>query len=196
MIDEVTFIPLSRQSWIDQFTLSPTIPIDFEVLWNIHPDMYGLIKVAGKEISTPRWQQTYGRSYTFSGMDHPALPIPKEVQHLHDWANESMYGPFNQVLINWYQNGNHYIGKHSDDERPLVPQAPILSISLGAERVFRIRDKETQEIVNDITMTDGMVLVMGGMHQREFLHEVPKISGAKGDRVGRRINITFRRFKD
>ena len=44
-------------------------------------------------------------------------------------------------------------------------------------------------------MPDRTVLVMGGRFQKEFKHEVPKIAGGRGQRIGRRINITFRQFE-
>ena len=97
-------------------------------------------------------------------------------------------------MINWYANGHHYIGPHSDDETQLVNDSQVLSLSLGAERIFRIREKKSKQVVQDISMPHGTVVVMGGMIQNQYTHEVPKINGKKGEDVGRRINITFRQF--
>lgn len=78
------------------------------------------------------WQQSYLRGYFFSGMKHDALDLPEEIQPILDWANSLDVEPkFNQVLVNWYENGLHYIGPHSDDERSLVRRSPIFSLSLG-----------------------------------------------------------------
>ena len=107
-------IQLSPSSWIDEFALPEEIEGDFENMWNAHPEEYGLVKLFGKVHKTPRWQQTYGRAYAFSGMDHPALPIPVVFQPVWDWAVKSEYGPFNQMLVNWYENGHHHIGKHRE----------------------------------------------------------------------------------
>ena len=35
---------------------------------------------------------------------------------------------------------------------------------------------------------------MGGDFQKEFTHEIVKVSGKKGENVGKRINLTFRQF--
>jgi hypothetical protein len=35
---------------------------------------------------------------------------------------------------------------------------------------------------------------MGGEMQKHFTHEVVKIAGKKGEDVGRRLNITFRKW--
>ena len=104
---------------------------------------------------------------------------------------------FNQILINWYGNGAHYIGPHTDNEAQIVSASPIISITLNEgtiERIFRIRSKIDKKIILDISMPDKTYLVMGGDMQKMFTHEVPKITGKK-DLVGKRINITFRQFK-
>lgn len=187
---------LSNNSWYDEGVLPTEIDGDFNRLWDAHPKEYGLVKIYGKVIHTPRWQQTYGRAYEFSGINHTPLETPPLFQPFWDWATTTEYGPFNQMLVNWYQNGHHYIGAHSDDETFMKPDTPIVSISLGASRKFRIREKKTNMIVKDIMMSHGMILVMGGNFQKEFKHEVPKIGGKKGEVTGRRINITFRCFLD
>jgi alkylated DNA repair dioxygenase AlkB len=190
-------IDLGLNSWVLQAPL-PADAIDFEALWARHPADYGKVCIMGKVVDTPRWQQTYLRAYNFTGLHHAALPLPADFQPFLEWANDLFPGEwrFNQVLINWYQNGHHYIGPHSDDTRPLVEDSPIASISLGQERTFRIREKGSKTIVTDLAMPDRTYVVMGGAMQKHFTHEVTKIAGAKGDAVGRRLNITFRVFRD
>ena len=45
-------------------------------------------------------------------------------------------------------------------------------------------------------MKNQTYLIMCGDMQKKYTHEVPKVSGKKGEEMGRRINITFRKFKD
>lgn len=87
------------------------------------------------------------------------------------------------------------MGKHTDAEKELVPEAPIVSISLGATRDFHIHPVGGGALVRSLPMPGGSYLVMGGAMQREFKHSVPKISGSKAASIGRRVNITFRQFK-
>ncbi len=189
-------VDLGNGSWIAQGQLPQSLFLNFEDLWTEHPAEYGKIAILGRIVETPRWQQTYLRNYNYTGMDHEALPLPETARPVLDWANGLISNiHFNQVMINWYQNGLHYIGPHSDDIRQLVHDSPILSVSLGCERMFRIRDKASKTIIMDIPMPDRSFLVMGGTMQRYFTHEVPKVTGAKGERMDRRINITFRVFK-
>ena len=216
IVTPFTRLELDSECWIDQGMLPDyLVDTDFDELWDLHPEEYGQVMMWGKLLNTPRWQKSYGRNYIFSGMDHEADELPDAVAPFLDWANslspermhpgpermhpgpERMHG-FNQTLLNWYQNGHHYIGYHSDDERQLIPNSPIISLSLGAERKFRIRQKGSSgpgPIVKDILMPYGTVFIMGGKMQKRYTHEVVKIQGEKGKNVGKRVNITFRQFK-
>ena len=108
---------------------------------------------------------------------------------------------YNMCLINFYRDGNDYIGFHADDEKQLVPNAPIYSISLGAIRKFRLKMKSN--MLNDnyatgtcgeddieFNLTSGSLIVMGGMCQKTHKHCVPKQKKV----TEMRINLTFRAF--
>lgn len=90
-------------------------------------------------------------------------------------------------------NGLHYIGTHRDDEKQLIKGSPIVTISLGEERKFRIRENSIK-IVKDVMTKNGIVLVMGGNFQKDFKHEIVKINVEKGKKVNLRISITLRQF--
>lgn len=195
-------IELSKNSWIDvldaessPFQISPE---EFFTLWDLHPEEHGNVIIYGKKIPVPRWQKSYINAYSFSGLVHKADDLPKEFEKFFCWGQSlKKYDgeKFNQVLINWYENGLHYIGSHSDDETQLVKNSEILSISLGETRKFRIREKKDKKIVKEILLEHGTVVIMGGKTQKEFKHEIVKVSGKKGEKLGPRINITLRQFK-
>lgn len=193
---EFNRINLDDESWVDQCINLPTqAKFDgpaFEQLWSIHPEEFGRVKIYGKELSTPRWQQSYLKPYWFSGMTHAPLPLPEEIQGLFDWV-KTINPDINQCLINWYQDGNHYIGPHSDDETQLVPGSDIFSFSYGAERQFHIHPKNgpSTGAIHKIPMPHNSLLIMRGKMQRNYKHSVPKSARVNN----RRINITFRCFK-
>lgn len=200
-------LTLDGKSWVDVFELPQNLlptQTQFNKLYNLHPEDKGIVKIFGKEIEVPRWQQPYGKNYKFSGIEHEALPIPVILKKYLDYANEFNYkdnydNDFNMMLLNWYENGSHYIGYHSDDEKEMEindnNESVVFSISLGQDRDFYLKNKKTN-VVTKIPMKNGTVLVMGGKTQKTHKHSVPKISGAKGQELGRRINITMRIFKD
>jgi alkylated DNA repair dioxygenase AlkB len=62
------------------------------------------------------------------------LPVMKK--HSIYYKDQGEEIRFDYVLINYYANGNNYIGYHSDDERDLKSNGVIASLSLGASRDF------------------------------------------------------------
>jgi alkylated DNA repair dioxygenase AlkB len=180
----------------------------YKKLWELCPKTYDTVIIFNNEVPMPRYSQSFGNPYYYSGKVHEVKPVPEVLKPFKEFVNELGLGEFNQVLVNWYENGHHYIGKHRDNESQFEDKSPIVSISLGAERTFRIRsykdlsfssnDKiisfKQNEIIKDIKMSHGLLLVMGGEFQKELTHEVPKINGKKGLQTNGRINITFRKF--
>jgi alkylated DNA repair dioxygenase AlkB len=98
---------------------------------------------------------------------------------------------FNCANLNLYENGMHSVGLHADGEplfQSLKQSSPIISLSLGASRTFRIRHNVTGS-VRDVQLKSGDICTMEGLFQKHFRHGIPKdLSGTKGPR----INITWR----
>lgn len=193
-------IDITENSWLDILKLSKRLrrKDNFDELWNLHPEEKHQIRIHGKLIPVPRFQQSYLRDYTFSGTVSKSLDLPEEFQPYLRWANKQGYGKFNQVLINWYETGANYISKHADSERQLVPDSPIMTITLtgeGLPRTFRVRRKDTSKIIQDFETHHGMVIVMGGKCQKECTHEIVKTTGSKSEKMAPRISITLRIFE-
>ena len=109
-------------------------------------------------------------------------------------SNQKKYF-FISALLNWYLDGEHYIGPHSDDETCMHELSPVFSLSLGQTRTFRIRDKFTNEAIKDIELRHLDFVVMGGAMQRFYKHEIVKVTGTKAKILfGPRVNVTFRCF--
>ncbi len=163
----------------------------FDELQAMKPSIREKVKIFGKVFDCPRFTASYGQNYAYSGMGHTYYgDIPEILTPFLEYATEILGKTPNQALINWYSDGNHYIGKHSDDESQIIPQSEIVSFSLGATRPFRIRRKGKKGFT-DIPMPNGTVIIMGGTMQTFYTHEVPKSKKIKDPR----INITLRYFK-
>lgn len=128
--------------------------------------------------------------YHYSGQLAKSQPLTDNLQELLDQVNELYQADFNGILINKYENGCDYISAHSDDEKDLS-NIGVISLSYGATRKFRIRDKITKKIVKDIPLIEYEIVQMGGDFQKEFTHEIPmekKITAP-------RYSFTFRKHK-
>jgi alkylated DNA repair dioxygenase AlkB len=80
------------------------------------------------------------------------------------------------------------MGWHRDNERELGVNPAIASVSLGATRVFQIREYESKKSKINILLENGSLLIMKGKTQEYWEHALPK---SKTVNEGR-INLTFR----
>lgn len=83
----------------------------------------------------------------------------------------------------------------------------VFSLSFGSERRFVLKPKElfsktkeenTDSITKEISITNGMGLLMGGLCQTTHKHSIPKVNGNKGLLLGKRIiiDIDYYIYKD
>ncbi|KAF4323632.1 hypothetical protein BBO99_00002180 [Phytophthora kernoviae] len=155
----------------------------------------------------PRYQMLCGDmgSYRFSGMTYEAQPtFPQALEHAVQHMQRIVVNPatnhsrLSGGLVNWYANGDHYIGPHADDERDMIACSPIVALSLGATRRFVFTKKTSKSVHVDETavarlelqVEDGDLLIMGGTTQRTHKHAVPKMARC----CDPRISITLRCF--
>ena len=139
----------------------------------------------------PRLMCWYGDSdayYEYSGVNHKPKPWTPDLQAIREKVQQQCQYAFNSVLANLYRDGRDSMGCHSDDEKELGSRPTIASLSLGDERVFKMRHKKTKRSL-DINLQHGDLLVMGGACQRYWTHSVPKTKAHKLPR----INLTFRK---
>lgn len=180
--------------WAGQLSNALTVgPAQFETLWQLHPDHYHEIKMRGRVVKTPRWQQAYGEDYYYTGRVNKALPIPTSLIPFHTYVKQTIDDRLNGLLLNWYDGSlGHYIGRHRDSTRNMVNGAPIVTISFGEERIFRLRpwpaNVSDQKI--DLVAKNGSVFVMPYETNLGFTHEVPPSTKW----TGKRISLTFRAF--
>lgn len=140
----------------------------------------------GRELPVPRRIAYYGaHPYRYSGLDHPARPMPDVLEDLRRRAASAAGVPFNSVLCNLYRDGRDSMGYHRDNEPEIDPHC-IASVSLGATRRFRLRHRGTRETVT-VDLADGSLLLMVDC-QDQWEHAIPRTRRP----VGERINLTFR----
>lgn len=146
--------------------------------------------IFGKHFITKRKVAWYGDSdyaYTYSNTTKSALPWTPELLELKQLTETVTDRTYNSCLLNLYHTGEEGMAWHSDDEKTLGKNASIASLSLGAERKFAFRHKETKETLS-LLLENGSLLLMADETQRNWLHSLPKTTKVK--RL--RINLTFR----
>ncbi|MBI4816180.1 MAG: alpha-ketoglutarate-dependent dioxygenase AlkB [Deltaproteobacteria bacterium] len=165
----------------------------FEELRAELPWVQKTIRMFGKDILEPRltvWLGDAEAVYAYSGVVNVPFPMTPALGALRDRLQLMLDVRFNGVLANLYRDGADSMGWHSDDEPELGANPIIASVSLGAERLFRLAHKKDKADRVDLRLPHGSLLVMGGTIQTHYRHSVPKTKSA----VGERINLTFRRI--
>lgn len=158
-----------------------------EVLWQ-----QDSVQMFGNIITTARKVAWYGDggSYSYSGTTKQALPWTPQLSYLKAQIESLTCETFNACLLNLYHDGSEGVGWHSDNEPELVENAAIASVSLGAERRFLFKHRQSGQRIA-VQLETGSLLVMQGATQRCWLHQLPKSKKV----LAPRINLTFRQMK-
>ncbi|MFN3604964.1 MAG: alpha-ketoglutarate-dependent dioxygenase AlkB family protein [Leptonema sp. (in: bacteria)] len=161
----------------------------------------------GKWVEQPRKICWFGdTSYKYS---HLVL-LPNQwdpiVKKLKTKIEESFGLEFNHALLNLYENENHYLSWHSDNEKELGTNPTIASLSFGVTRkiVFCRKDqKRIQANLFQLDLMHGSLLLMLGSIQHHWVHSIPKerkmkplwiLDNSKNYPTNSRISITFRKI--
>jgi len=150
------------------------------------------VVVFGKRIVTKRKTAWYGDSnyvYIYSNTIKQALPWTRELVSLKQIIENVSNTKFNSCLLNLYHDGNEGMGWHSDDENSIEDNSTIASVSLGAERKFSFKHKQSNKTIS-VLLEHGSLLLMKDATQKNWLHSLPKSSKITLPR----INLTFRRM--
>ncbi|GHF85528.1 alpha-ketoglutarate-dependent dioxygenase AlkB family protein [Thalassotalea marina] len=146
----------------------------------------------GRLIDIPRLQAWYGDAgtdYQYSNLKLNPQPWNDELLALRHVISEKSQASFNSVLANCYRDHHDSVGWHSDDEPELGPEPVIASLSLGAERYFHMKHKQSGEKFK-LKLPSGSLLIMKGKTQSFWQHAVLK----SRQMAPYRINLTFRKI--
>jgi DNA oxidative demethylase len=131
----------------------------------------------------------YQPTHPITGRPWPPMPEPLIAL----WRNVAQYAaPPEACLINFYDRAAK-MGLHQDrDEADF--DAPVVSISLGDECLFRVGGRQRRNPTKSVRLSSGDVLVLGGDARLAF-HGVDRIYPGTSSLLadGGRINLTLRR---
>jgi len=144
----------------------------------------------GKKIITKRkvaWYADAGITYTYAGVKKSGLEWTTAVLGIKQKVEDLTGAKYNACLLNLYHEGEEGMGWHRDNEKEIVSESSIASVSLGAARKFAFKHATTNERL-DIELENGSLLDMKGAIQQNWYHSLPKTTRIKQ----MRINLTFR----
>jgi alkylated DNA repair dioxygenase AlkB len=147
----------------------------------------------GKEITTKRKVAFYadkGIQYTYSQKTKQGLDWIPILNELKLDVEKHTFQKYNACLLNYYHDGTEGMGWHADNEKEILPNSSIASLSLGADRKFSFKHKISKETVS-ILLENGSLLEMKGTLQSHWLHALPKTTKV----LTPRINLTFRQMR-
>ena len=152
-------------------------------------------EVAGRRFELPRqqtWHADEGIVYSYSNNLLRTRPWTVLLLSIRRRVEDFVGHEFNAVLVNYYRNGDDFVGWHTDDEREMGDHPVIASLSLGQSRRFEIRStlvgEEGDREAHSLRLESGDLLLMEKGFQQAWEHRVPpqpEISAG-------RINLTFR----
>lgn len=146
--------------------------------------------IFGKKIITSRkvaWYAKNNFTYTYSGKLKVGQDFTAELIELKNRIAPYDNTDFNSCLLNLYHNGDEGMSWHSDNEKEIVLDSCIASISLGVKRHIDFKHKFNKTKVR-VELAPGSLLLMRGAIQKYWLHAIPKTKKVKEPR----INLTFR----
>ena len=146
----------------------------------------------GKEIITKRKVAFYSDpsiAYTYASRTKVGLPWKETLVTLKNMVESITKEKYNACLLNLYHNGEEAMGWHCDNEKEIVANSSIASLSIGASRKFSFKHKVTKETIS-IQLENGSLLEMKGTIQANWWHSLPKSKKITESR----INLTFRQM--
>jgi hypothetical protein len=148
--------------------------------------LFGQRRILSRKVA---WMGEVGFTYSYSGTSKTAAPWTPPLLHIKERVECECAHRFNSCLLNLYHDGSEGMGWHSDDDKTLGRNPVIASVSFGAERVFKLKHRESKEVVS-VILENGSLLLMKGETQHHWVHTMPKTKKITTPR----INLTFRTF--
>ncbi|WP_136480531.1 alpha-ketoglutarate-dependent dioxygenase AlkB family protein [Cognatitamlana onchidii] len=149
------------------------------------------ITVFGKSYLQPRLTAFFAsnnKPYKYSNITMTPSPFKNSLLEIKKTVEKKQRTEFTSCLANLYRDGQDSNGWHADNEKELGHTPLIASVSLGSERVFKLKHRYDKTRKASIVLEHGSLLIMKGNTQKYWLHQIPKTKKP----IGPRINLTFR----
>jgi alkylated DNA repair dioxygenase AlkB len=171
------------------FDGATTVKLLAELVQNIEWQ-HDQVIMFGKQITTKRkvaWYAGDGISYTYAGKRKDPLPWTPLLLSIKAKVENQTNANYNACLLNLYHTGDEGMSWHRDNEKEIVPESSIASVSFGAARKFAFKHVSEDKKI-EVLLESGSILDMRGPIQQHWYHALPPSKKVKGLRV----NLTFR----
>jgi alkylated DNA repair dioxygenase AlkB len=186
-------LPMDGEVYYQTSIFKKSVIVEYyDYFLNVIPWENEEVLIFGKRIITKRkvaWFAEDGISYTYSNSTKNGFTFTRELLSLKSRIQEITGENYNACLLNLYHNGEEGMGWHSDDEKSIVPESSIASLSFGIDRKFSLKHKTSNQTVS-LILENGSLLEMKGLTQKHWKHSLPKTKKATQPR----INLTFRKM--
>lgn len=187
-------LPHSDITYYEDFLASQEATTLYKTLYEETNWCQDDIKVFGKVYAQPRLTALYGNNgkpYSYSNITMIPEEFTSALSEIKKRVEQIAGVTFTTCLLNLYRDGSDSNGWHSDDEKELGINPTIASVSLGASRAFKFRNRQDHSQTSRIILNPGSLLLMKGETQHYWHHQIPKTA----KQVLPRINLTFRIIK-
>jgi alkylated DNA repair dioxygenase AlkB len=194
-----------RKSYLPNNLINYSV-VNFNEMYQLHPENRHCIVMYGQDIVSERYSKSYLKtpsctpeliekhSYMYSGLDdsHNYNDLPEIFQPFYDYM-KSVDSRYNQVVINWYDDGEDYLPYHSDCEKDMIDEYVVTTISFNDPNFDSYRSMtfidSNNNIVKEVFLETGSIILMNHHANKIFKHGI-----AKSDKknIGRRISMSFR----
>ena len=179
----------SKITYIKNFIDQKTSQKLFKELKSKVPWTHGVYNMFGRDVKTQRLlyamknkDADISESYSVT----ESMTWTRSIKKIKTEVEKQTGKSISYAQLNYYRDGNDYIGFHTDSE---VQTGDIVaSISLGAHRNFVFRNIKDMDKRHKMVLENSSLLIMDENSAKNcWKHSLPKMKNAK-----ERINITFR----
>ena len=134
--------------------------------------------------------------YYYGDVYHSPCPYPKceLFDSMFERIKSTVDPDFTQsnytCLVTYYRDGNAYIPSHSDDEKLIMPDSTIFTLSVGAPRTLRLINFDGLIHETDVVLPHGSLYSMSSTSQLSWAHSIARDPSITEPRV----SFTFRRI--
>jgi len=165
----------------------------FQKYYEMRPIDCQYCNMFGKKIPVPRRCKSYGANYKFNGSsdNEKTEPFDESMELMSEIIAKSLNCEKpNNCLVNWYADGDEYIGYHQDVEKTISNNKSVCIYSFGAERKMKFKNINNNK-VDDVVLENNSLFIMLPETNEKTKHSIPKSKKIKNAR----ISFSFRWMK-